>query len=155
MRCGHSALATCPAIPERQPYFRASYCRSYEGMMSGGQRTDRRERTGLTDAVVKTPPPTPNALPFNDGSRLTSTFAYLFRKSARQESVHQVEPTHQATLTNASMSTCTICCERSRVASSSLICGIQVSENGYVSMRSWVADQSVRVVLQLLEVGCL
>lgn len=31
---------------------------------------------GLTDAVVSTPPPTPNAFPFNAGSRFTSTAAY-------------------------------------------------------------------------------
>jgi hypothetical protein len=51
--CGQSFLATNSAIPDRQPNFLASY-----------------------DAVVRTPPPTPNVFPFRLGSRLTSTAAY-------------------------------------------------------------------------------
>lgn len=70
---GQSFLATNPAIPDRQPYFRASY---YQKNM---MLSDEYQQTGafkLTEAVVRTPEPTPNGIPFRLGSFLTSTLAY-------------------------------------------------------------------------------
>lgn len=66
MSCGHNFLATNSAMPERHPNVLASYCSSVTLVVF----------RALTEAVVKTPPPTPKALPFSEGSLLTSTAAY-------------------------------------------------------------------------------